>query len=480
MFWRGVLGYLPVNVVQGVVGLLTIILFTRVLTPTEYGAYALAFSVYTLVQTCLLTWTEAAMARFLAARIQDGRIADHFATLYRLWLVAALLVPVGGAVALAVAPLHQTLEIALAAAFGAVLVNSLVRMAQERRRAAGEVSGAALLSMAQNAGGFALGLGFALTGLGGAAPILGVGAISVLCVALVLPRELKFMAGGRFDKDLAKAYAAYGLPVSMSLILALVLASTDRLLLAAFLDEATVGVYHAGYSLGSRTLDVVFIWLGMAGGPALIQALERGGQAALDEAAREQAGFMALLTLPAAVGLALVARPLAELMVGESMRDGASHVTPWIAASGWLSGVTTYYLLQAFTLARRTPLLIVSMSAPALANVILNLVLIPRLGLDGALWATTISYGLGAVAAWALGRRACPLPIPWDVLAKAGGACLAMAACVSALPSRGGVLELVLKAGVGAVVYGALALGLDLGGLRGKLSLILRRKAHAL
>jgi len=188
---------------------------------------------------------------------------------------------------------------------------------------------------------------------------------------------------------------------------------------------------------------------------------------------------MTLLTLPAAVGLALVARPLADLMVGEALRAGASHVTPWIAASGWLSGVTTYYLLQAFTLARRTPLLIVSMSAPALANVFLNLVLIPRLGLDGALWATTLSYGLGAVAAWALGRRACPLPIPWDILAKAGGASLAMAACVSLLPSPGGLLELALKAGVGALVYGALVLGLDVGGLRAKLSVILRRRAHA-
>ncbi len=480
MFWRGVLGYLPVNIVQGVVGLLTIVLFTRVLTPDQYGVYALAFSVYTLTQTCLLTWTEAAMARFLAARVQDGRVADHFATLYRLWFAAALLIPVGGVTVLTFMPLHRPVKIALAAAFAAILVNSLVRMAQERRRAAGEVSSSALLSIAQNAGGFALGLGFALMGQGGAAPLLGVGAISLLCVIVVLPQELKFMAGGRFDKALARTYATYGLPVAMSLVLAVVLASTDRLLLATFLNEATVGVYHAGYSLGSRTLDVVFIWLGMAGGPALIQALERGGQSALNEAAREQAGFMTLLTLPAAVGLALVAHPLAELMVGEQMREGASHVTPWIAASGWLSGVTTYYLLQAFTLARRTPLLIVSMSAPAVANVILNLVLIPRLGLDGALWATTISYGIGAVAAWALGRRACPLPIPWDVLAKAGGASLAMAACVWFLPSPGGVLELALKAGVGAIVYGAIVLGLDVGGLRGKLSLILRRRAHAL
>ena len=32
MFWRGVIGYLPVHIVQGVVGLLTIVTFTRLLT----------------------------------------------------------------------------------------------------------------------------------------------------------------------------------------------------------------------------------------------------------------------------------------------------------------------------------------------------------------------------------------------------------------------------------------------------------------
>jgi len=479
MFWRGVLGYLPVNVVQGVVGLLTIVLFTRVLDPAQYGVYALAFSVGSLTQTVLLTWTEAAMARFLATRSEDGRIADHFATLYRLWIGAAVVVPLACA-GVAISPLHGPLKVAVIAALACTLVNSLMKLALERRRAAGEVSGAAMLTIIQNAGGFAVGLALAFAGLGGAAPILGVGAISALCVVLVLPGELKRLSGGKFDRALAKAYAAYGLPVSLSLILALVLASTDRLLLGAFLDEATVGVYHAGYSLGSRTLDVVFIWLGMAGAPALIAALERGGQTALTQAAREQASFMTLLTLPAAVGLALVARPLAQLMVGEDLRVGAGHVTPWIAASGWLSGVTTYYLLQAFTLARRTPLLIVSMSAPAIANVILNLVLIPRLGLDGALWATTVSYGVGAVAAWALGRRACPLPIPWGVLAKAGAACVAMAVAVSLLPSPGGVLELALKAGVGAAVYGAIVLGLDVGGLRAKLSGLIRRRAPAL
>jgi O-antigen/teichoic acid export membrane protein len=192
MFWRGVLGYLPVNIVQGVVGLLTIVLFTRVLDPAQYGVYAMAFSVGSLTQTCLLAWTEAAMARFLATRSEDGRLADHFATLYRLWIGAALAVPVVGA-AIAVSPLNPPLKVAIIAALASILVTSLLKLAQERRRAAGEVSSAALLTMVQTAGGFLVGLGLAFAGLGGAAPALGVGAISVVCVALVLPRELKSM-----------------------------------------------------------------------------------------------------------------------------------------------------------------------------------------------------------------------------------------------------------------------------------------------
>ena len=48
MFWRGVFGYLPANIVQGVVGFLTIIIFTRLLSPEDFGRYALAYAVLTL------------------------------------------------------------------------------------------------------------------------------------------------------------------------------------------------------------------------------------------------------------------------------------------------------------------------------------------------------------------------------------------------------------------------------------------------
>ncbi len=181
------------------------------------------------------------------------------------------------------------------------------------------------------------------------------------CTAFLLPAELRRSSGGVFETQRVKTYAAYGLPVALSLIFALALATTDRFLLAAYLGDATVGVYQAGYGLANRTLDVMFIWLGAAGGPALMMALERFGSAALAKAAREQAGLILGLAVPAAVGLALVARPLADVMIGPALRQGAAMVTPWIAASTLFAGLTTYYSHQAFTLGRRTGLLLAAM-----------------------------------------------------------------------------------------------------------------------
>ena len=247
---------------------------------------------------------------------------------------------------------------------------------------------------------------------------------------------------------------------------ALVLASTDRFLLALFMDEAAVGAYHAGYSIANRTLDVMFIWLGTAGTPALVMALERGGREQLAAAAKEQASTLILIGLPAAVGVALVARPLSEFMIGEDLRDAAALVTPWVALSALLSGLTVYYFHQAFTLGRRTGWLLAAMSVPALANVALNIVLIPRFGVLGAAWATAASFAIGLVASWAIGRRILPLPLPWTALMQCSLCAAVMAVAVWFLPPLGGFPELMLDASVGATVYGVCAFAVNAGGVR--------------
>lgn len=466
MFWRGVWGYLPANIVQGLVGFLAIVVFTRLLSPDDYGRYALAYSVFTLAHVAVFTWLEAAMARYWAAETPQTGLADHFASLYRaaFWLSAAFIPLVIAGVMLW--PVEPVFRLALGVALIGVPVRCLAKLAQERYRASGEVAKAAGLDMATTVGGFLIGVVFALAGLGGAAPLLGLLLAPLFALPFILPGELKHGHGGVPDTARLKRYAAFGYPIAMSLILSLVLASTDRFLLAVFMDEAAVGAYHAGYSIANRTLDVMFIWLGAAGAPALVMALERGGGQALQDAAREQAGLLVLIGTPAAVGVMLVARPLAEVLIGQDLRSAAALITPWIALGAALSGVTVYYFNQVFTLGHRTDKMLLTMAVPAAANVILNLILIPRFGVLGAAWATAASFALGLLASVLIGRTVMRLPIPWDALFRCGVACAAMAGVVSLIPAIGGAVELIAKAAIGATVYAVTAVVLNASGVR--------------
>ena len=465
MFWKGVLGYLPVNIVQAVAGFGAIVVFTRMLTPSQYGDYALAFSVTSVVGTCLFVWIESAMARFFATEDETGRLR-LYATLYGAFAAMAVVLPLVAGALLALLPITPPLKFAMGAGLVGVTARSLLKLAQERRRATGEVRGYAVFDIAQTGAGFGLGALFAGLHFGGASPLLGAGAASATCLLFAFPGELRHARRGRFELERLRRYAAYGLPLSLSLLMGVALATTDRFVLAAYMNEATVGAYHAGYSLSNRTLDVMFLWLGMAGFPACIAALERGGQAALEKTAREQAGFMVLIALPAAAGLALVAHPLADLMVGPALRQNAARVTPWIALSGLFYGFTAQYLNTAFTLGRRTGRQFAAIGVPALANLGLTLALIPRFGLDGAMWATTASYALGAVVSVRLQRGGLSLPIPWTAIARCGLASGVMALAVSRVPAWGGIGELAAKASVGALVYALAALALDAGQAR--------------
>ena len=466
MLKKGLLGYLPVNIVQALAGFGSIMIFTRLLSPSGYGAYALAFSVTSLVYLACLTWIEAAMARFYAVEKTEAGRANLYATLYRTFAVMMFSAPIIGGVIVTVLPLPQELKVAIAAGLVSVVFRSLLKLAQERRRAAGEVRGFAVIDIVQTGAGFLIGAALVFAGLGAAGPLAGAGVASALCLVWALPSEIKVARQGVFERKRLVTYVSYGLPVSLSLMMSLALATTDRFVLAGYLNEAAVGAYHAGYSLSNRTLDVMFLWLGMAAQPACIAALERGGREALMRTATHQASLMILIALPASVGLMLVASPLAHFMVGPALAEKAARVTPWIAGGAFLSGITTHYFNSAFVLARKTKLLFLAIAIPAVLNLILVLFLVPRYGLDGAMWATATSYGIALLVSVCLARGDTALPIPWITLAKTGAATGVMALVVSHLPVDGGLVELFSKAAVGALVYAGMVLMLDAGGAR--------------
>ncbi len=359
-------------------------------------------------------------------------------------------------------------------------INTLTQMALESHRASQRVGRYALIETTRLLGGFLFGALIAWqTGFGAAAPFVGM-AIAGVFWALSETRWLfKQAEGGATDATRRRAYLKYGVPIAAALVLDIVLSAADRFLIALFLGEAAVGEYAAGYGVADKTVLLLCAWAAMAGAPLIMAAYEEGGR---DAAAEESGGLIrALLCLgiPAATGLALVATPLAEAMIGESVREGARQIIPWIAFAGLLNGLIIHYYSEAFQLAHRTTEQALLMLLPAGANIALNLVFIPQFELMGAVIATLASYGLGVVLLALRGRRLIALPLPLMELLKISLSALAMWPVVMLIPTWGGWPELIAKALAGATVYLILALLLDAGGARGFVSERLKSRGHA-
>jgi len=465
---RHLAGYLPVNIASGVAAFGGVYLFTRLLGAEEYGRYALMVSVLALVHTLSLTPAEAAAYRFAGKAEASGRIADHFRTALSVTLRSLLLagVLIAG-LALALHKLPEYLKI-LPWLAALLPLNTLIQMALEAHKASQQVGRYALIETLRLLGGFGLGALIAWqTGFGAVSPFIG---MVIASAVLVLPEGRWLMRqakGGETSVAQRRAYLSYGVPIAAALVLDLILSAADRFLIAIFLGEASVGEYAAGYGVADKTVLLLCAWAAMAGSPLVMAAYERGGKDAARDEARGLIRTLLLLGIPAATGLALVAQPLAEALIGEEVRAGAMQIIPWIAFAGLLNGLLIHYFSEAFQLTHKTKLRALLMLIPAGVNVGLNLILIPLHGIMGAVIATVISYGLGVVVLASIGRKHVALPIPLNDLIRTGLAALAMWPALMLVPAWGSWPELIVKAAVGGATYLIAALLLDAGGARG-------------
>jgi O-antigen/teichoic acid export membrane protein len=476
MIWRRLFGYLPANLAGGLASFGAVFVYTRLLGPEAYGFYALALATMNIVYTLSITWSEAAAYRFAAEAQAKGTLPDHIRTVLGLLLMSSALGV--GLMALALPFAHDTpLRMALIAAMATVMLTPWVMSAQEMSRARQQVGRYSAIRLTQDLGAFAIGTLLAWrTGLGAAAPFAGLASVLAVLAVVEGSRMLKESAGGHFRRDQVKRYAAYGVPVAIALGLNIALDAGDRFLIAYFLGPEAVGVYAAGYGVADKSVGLLCAWAAAAGGPLMLAAFERDGPQGVRQASAQSVRTLMLIAAPAAAGLALVSHPLADVMIAEDMRDQSAAIMPWIALSGLINGFVLHYLSEAFQIARRTDLRAGLMAIPAVMNVVLNAILLPRIGLMGAVYATVASYALALVLLALVGRKLVPLSWPWLDFGKIAAACGAMALVVMLLPAPGGMAELILKSAIGATIYVAASFVLDAAGARSALSSALQRR----
>jgi O-antigen/teichoic acid export membrane protein len=308
----------------------------------------------------------------------------------------------------------------------------------------------------------------AVLGIGSLLVVLGFGAFGPL-LGLVIGMGLaaigpswrkwrKVPVGGRLLKtDLSGEVLRYGLPLTASFAVSFLLSGSDRLLIAWFIDESATGVYSAGYDISQRTITTLMMVVNLAAYPLAVNALEEKGREAAYEQMSENGTLLLATGLPSTVGLVMLSPEFGTLFLGPEFREAGIELLPWIASGALLSGIRAYHYDLAFQLGNQTVNQIWVLAGAGVANVALNLWLIPTLGVMGAAYATIASYAIALILSIVVGRSVLRIPLVPEGWYKVAFSTFIMAAAVYVLNVEGVILSLIVNitGGGGAYLLGA-------------------------
>jgi len=215
----------------------------------------------------------------------------------------------------------------------------------------------------------------------------------------------------------------------------------------------------------------------MAFSPLLMESYENKQATEFKARSRDFATVLILIGLPVATGIALVASPLAEAMIGAALREDAKNIMPWIAASGLLNGLTAFYFTESFHLSKKTKSKAILMIFPLIFNVVMNIILIPRFGLMGAVYATLLSYLLAVCLLAVWGRKYVSLPLPVKNSLFIIIACAAMFPVKYIQTDAGPWVDLIVMAVCGVIIYSAVILIFNVANIRHWLRTIVAKRA---
>ena len=286
--------------------------------------------------------------------------------------------------------------------------------------------------------------------------ILGTASAAALGATLLI----SYTGLGRLAKGGLGSALRLSVPMLPHQLSSWVLNVSDRWLLVYFTSLSAVGVYSLGYQIGTVVI-VIAAAFNLAFGPLFYAWWqEPSGLAFLSRVATWY--WVGLVALGLAVSL--LAGPVLDIM-GEGAYSGAVRVVPWVAAAGVVNGF--YFIPNTVLMANkdviRLPLYTL---LAAVVNVGLNLLLIPKLGMMAAAYATLAGYLVLAGLTWADARRKWPFPYEYRKMALAAAVALVIYSVASRFTVGAGWAGLVVRTGWAFAGFGLLVLGtLGVGGV---------------
>jgi O-antigen/teichoic acid export membrane protein len=445
-----------------VLGFVSFPIFTRLFSVSDYGVLSLVLKtvlIFTVVsklglQNSVLRFYEEhaqgsgghSLRRYYSTIIFGTAV---FGTLIALFFVASLWMTPATLVSASLARLLMLGSILIAIRAVQPMLGAFLRV--ERRTAA--YNAVEIATKAATIGTIAMLL---LVWKGGVGTFL-VATIVVEGVAALLLVGI-FAAQGRlsvraFDAGLFRAVVAFGTPLIAYEFASVVLDSADRILIQRYLGAESVGFYSAAHNIASYFQDLLMTPVNLALFPIYMKLWVTKGKEETSAFLSRTFDIFLLGSIGLTAAMTVVSKDAIVLLASQKYAE-AQHLLPMLVA-GLVLYAAHIFLNAGLLICNQTYTMARLVLYACVINLGLNILLLPRIGLQGAALATLISY---AALIWMMASASfkfLPLRIEWRPLLHylvVAGVCIGLMACFQI---RNAFVQFFVKGTLTVVLYAA-------------------------
>jgi len=447
------------QVLVALTGLIMLPLFTKFLGAHDYGIWAQVMVTIGLVLPFAVLGLPAAMIRFIPAKTDIREIQEGFYSVFCLTFLVTLLLSLAiilSADVIAEAFFEGDTEIVRI--IGLIILVTVPNMVCfSLFRALRQMKKVAIFTIATSYAQVALIAYLILNGYGLLVIVYGVLAIKVIIFFILLFLIKRQIGIRRPHFSRIKEYLSFGLPVIPGSISFWVVASSDRYVIAYFLGATSVGIYSAGYGLANIFLMVAMV-LAFVLPPTLAKLYDEGRMDDVRVYLSYSLKYFLALAIPFVFGAAMLSEPVLRIFSTPAIASEGYFVVPFVAVSILFIGTSTV-MAQSLYLVKRTKILGVTWIVAGVVNLLLNILLIPHIGILAAAITTLIAYALALGIVTYYSVQVLRFSIDWGFILKSIVASGIMSLFIWMLGPVG-TLAVITTVVVGVIIYGVILLSL--------------------
>lgn len=228
----------------------------------------------------------------------------------------------------------------------------------------------------------------------------------------------------KLDKQILNKFLSYGIPMIGVWGVGWILHYCDRYIISMFINNYEVGIYDMSCKISENTINLIISSFTLSIFPMLIRDWNNGGVEIIEEKLKKLIKYYNILVLPAIVGLSLVCDKL-YLGIIDPQYSSGKLVIIIICIGAFINGLNSI-LNKIWQLNEKTKNILYILIISVVANILLNIILIPKYGINAAALTTLVSYLLSIIITYVFVRKEMRVVIDIKSLIKTFVSCFVM------------------------------------------------------